>query len=81
MLPGPHQERVEGPGSITANGKSLVERCGNRYHGLDSNTQQSGDDNTVNTQVQELLEKVEELFKYNHGWYFADGVGASKEGS
>ncbi|XP_038837085.1 GTPase IMAP family member 8-like [Salvelinus fontinalis] len=49
----------------------LVERCGNRYHGLDSNTQQSGDDNTVNTQVQELLEKVEEQVKENHGWYFA----------
>ncbi|XP_041719551.1 GTPase IMAP family member 8 [Coregonus clupeaformis] len=49
----------------------LVERCGNRYHGLDSNTQQSGDDNTVNTQVQELLEKVEEQLKDNHGWYFA----------
>ncbi|KAK6300087.1 hypothetical protein J4Q44_G00301200 [Coregonus suidteri] len=49
----------------------LVERCGNRYHGLDSNTQQRGDDNTVNTQVQELLEKVEEQLKDNHGWYFA----------
>nr|XP_046163412.1 GTPase IMAP family member 8 [Oncorhynchus gorbuscha] len=49
----------------------LVERCGNRYHGLDSYTQQSGDDNMVNTQVQELLEKVEEQVKENHGWYFA----------
>ncbi|XP_062341159.1 GTPase IMAP family member 8 isoform X2 [Osmerus eperlanus] len=44
----------------------LVERCGSRYHALD-NTLRGGKEST---QVQELLEKVEELVEENQGWYF-----------
>ncbi|XP_028979499.2 GTPase IMAP family member 8-like [Esox lucius] len=58
---------------IAATGKpllELMERCGNRYHVLNSGPQQSGDD-VVNTQVQELLEKVEELVKDTDSSYVA----------
>ncbi|KAM6957909.1 GTPase IMAP family member 8 [Aplochiton taeniatus] len=44
----------------------LVERCGSRYHAFD-NTHREGEDVT---QVQELLEKVEEIVTDNQGWYF-----------
>ncbi|KAL0992488.1 hypothetical protein UPYG_G00093960 [Umbra pygmaea] len=50
----------------------LVERCGNRYHGLASDPEQTGDHgNGMNSLAQELLEKVEELVKENQGLYFA----------
>ncbi|XP_075888435.1 GTPase IMAP family member 8 [Nelusetta ayraudi] len=44
----------------------LVERCGSRYHAFD-NTRKDTEDNT---QVPELMEKVEELITDNQGWYF-----------
>ncbi|KAJ3600501.1 hypothetical protein NHX12_031482 [Muraenolepis orangiensis] len=44
----------------------LVERCGSRYHAFD-NSKKDGDENT---QVPELMEKVEELITDNQGWYF-----------
>ncbi|XP_059928251.1 GTPase IMAP family member 8 isoform X1 [Gadus macrocephalus] len=44
----------------------LVERCGSRYHAFD-NSKKDGDENT---QVPELMEKVEEMITDNQGWYF-----------
>nr|XP_040047579.1 LOW QUALITY PROTEIN: GTPase IMAP family member 8 [Gasterosteus aculeatus aculeatus] len=44
----------------------LVERCGSRYHAFD-NTRKDTEDNT---QVPELMEKVEEMITDNQGWYF-----------
>ncbi|XP_056263418.1 GTPase IMAP family member 8 [Pseudoliparis swirei] len=44
----------------------LVERCGSRYHTFD-NTRKDTEDNT---QVPELMEKVEEMITDNQGWYF-----------
>ncbi|CAG02539.1 unnamed protein product [Tetraodon nigroviridis] len=44
----------------------LVEKCGSRYHAFD-NTRKDTEDNT---QVPELMEKVEELITDNQGWYF-----------
>ncbi|KAM4635320.1 GTPase IMAP family member 8 [Polymixia lowei] len=44
----------------------LVERCGSRYHAFD-NTRKDSEDNT---QVPELMEKVEEMITDNQGWYF-----------
>ncbi|XP_054892111.1 GTPase IMAP family member 8 [Poeciliopsis prolifica] len=44
----------------------LVERCGSRYHAFDNTLK----DSEENTQVPELMEKVEELVTDNQGWYF-----------
>lgn len=42
----------------------LVEKCGNRYHVLSSKNKDN------NTEVQDLLEKMEELLEVNSGCYF-----------
>ncbi|XP_039976722.1 GTPase IMAP family member 8 isoform X1 [Xiphias gladius] len=44
----------------------LVERCGSRYHAFDNTRKETED----NTQVPELMEKVEEMITDNQGWYF-----------
>ncbi|RVE69245.1 hypothetical protein OJAV_G00075860 [Oryzias javanicus] len=44
----------------------LVERCGSRYHSFDNTRKETED----NTQVPELMEKVEEMITDNQGWYF-----------
>ncbi|XP_054616411.1 GTPase IMAP family member 6 isoform X3 [Dunckerocampus dactyliophorus] len=44
----------------------LVERCGSRYHAFDNSWKDTED----NTQVPELMEKVEEMITDNQGWYF-----------
>uniref|UniRef100_A0A8C6KHQ5 GTPase IMAP family member 8 n=1 Tax=Nothobranchius furzeri TaxID=105023 RepID=A0A8C6KHQ5_NOTFU len=44
----------------------LVERCGSRYHAFDNTRKETEE----NTQVPELMEKVEEMITDNQGWYF-----------
>lgn len=53
---------------ITEGGKALqrlVERCGNRYHALDNTC------TDISTQVNELLQKLEEMVQENEGSFFA----------
>lgn len=53
---------------ITEGGKALqrlVDRCGNRYHALDNTCTDNG------TQVNELLQKLEEMVQENEGSFFA----------
>ncbi|KAF4092847.1 hypothetical protein AMELA_G00025620 [Ameiurus melas] len=53
---------------ITEGGKALqrlVERCGNRYHTLDNTSTENS------TQVNELVQKLEEMVQDNEGSFFA----------
>ena len=54
------EQYIESEGAL----QSLVEKCGNRYHVL--NNTNRGDD----TQVTQLLEKIEEIVEGNRGHHF-----------